>query len=240
MKHYQKSLAIVCPVANEEATIEKFIHEVIKEASVFEKFKMFVIMDNSSTDNTLKIVKNLLDTYTQLKLIFDPTINSVAGAYISGYRKALQYDWVLTIDSGFSHKPNQMHRFFNMMDKNKDCVFGTRFAKGGSYQKPYSFSRKFISKYGTFLTNKLLRTHLSDMTSGFECFKGTVLDWILRKGIRSRGPFFQTEIKYYAHEFDIDEVPITYSNPSHKVRVTSIFEAFRILFWLVCNRLNFC
>ncbi len=236
MTRYKKSLGIVCPIANEELTIEKFIHEIIKEASCFDKFTLFIIMDDSSVDNTINIIKKMLKDYSQLSLVYDPSITSVAKAYIRGYMEAIQYDWVLEIDAGFSQKPSEMHRFFDLMDQGKDCVFGTRFGKGGIYKKQSSFKRRLLSRSGTFITNKLLGTRLTDMTSSFECFKGSVLNQILKKGIRSNGPFIQTEIKFHAHKYDIAEVPITYSNPSNNIKLASIIEALRILFELAYYR----
>jgi dolichol-phosphate mannosyltransferase len=72
-------------------------------------------------------------------------------------------------------------------------------------------TRYFLSRGGTILTNILLGTKLSDMTSGFELFTRNALKEILDKGITSRGPFFQTEIKVHAHNFNITEVPIMYN-----------------------------
>ena len=82
-----------------------------------------------------------------------------------------------------------------------------------------------MSKGGTFLANLVLRTELSDMTSGFQLFRREILEKILEKGIFSKGPFFQTEMKAYCINTRFAEVPICYSMASHNVGVGSIKES---------------
>ena len=73
-------------------------------------------------------------------------------AYITAYRQAIgsSCDWILEIDSGYSHLPKQIHRFFDKMIENYDCVFGSRFIDGGEYLNS-PISRYLISKWGTIL-----------------------------------------------------------------------------------------
>jgi hypothetical protein len=93
------------------------------------------------------------------------------------------------IDAGFSHQPSDIPRFFEKMREGYDCVFGTRFAKGGRIEDS-SFRRYLISWGGTLLSRLLLGTRLSDMTSGFELFRAPALASVVDL-IHSRGPFFQ-------------------------------------------------
>ena len=79
-----------------------------------------------------------------------------------------------------------------------DCVFGSRFTQGAAnLGTPW---RRTVSRGGTLLTNLLLGTRLTDMTSGFELFTRDALEHVLARGIRSRGPFFQTEIKAHCRD----------------------------------------
>ena len=116
------------------------------------------------------------------------------------------------------------------MEEGYDCVFATRFAKGGRIEDS-SLKRKYISWGGTVLSNLLLNTRLSDMTSGFEIFKRPVLEKAIPH-IHSRGPFFQTEIKAYCHRFRYAEVPIVYRAASHNVSNASLKDALSNLWRL--------
>ena len=113
---------------------------------------------------------------------------------------------MLEIDAGFSHQPADIPRFFEKMAEGFDCVFGTRFAHGGGFTES-PLKRKVISRGGTLLTNLLLGTRLSDMTSGFELFTRGALEEVLSRGVNSRGHFFESEFKAYCHGLRLAEVP---------------------------------
>jgi hypothetical protein len=76
------------------------------------------------------------------------------------------------------------------------------------------------------------------MTGGFELFTHGALREILGRGILSRGPFFQTEIKTYAHGFKITEVPIHYCAASHRIDIKVLRDAFSSLWRLFRLRLR--
>ena len=55
----KKNISIFTPMANEEETAKKFIMKILSFKEYFNKFRYFVILDNASSDNTYKIVKEL-------------------------------------------------------------------------------------------------------------------------------------------------------------------------------------
>ncbi|HEX8722601.1 MAG TPA: hypothetical protein VF736_18435, partial [Pyrinomonadaceae bacterium] len=132
---------------------------------------------------------------------------------------------VLEIDAGFSHQPSDIPRFFEKMSEGFDCVFGSRFCPGGAVTES-PLKRRVISRGGTLLTNLLLGTRLTDMTSGFELFSRAALQRVLRRGVNSRGHFFQTEIKAHCHGLRVAEVPIHYRAASPSVNNGVLKDAF--------------
>lgn len=226
----QTHLAVVCPMANEAQNAVKFIQQVLEKCTHFRRVDFFVVLDKVSKDSTLDFLQEYSLHEKRLHVVWAPENRCVVDAYVRGYREAIKSkaDWVLEIDAGFSHHPSDIPQFFQAMCEGYDCVFATRFAKGGKIEGSSS-QRQFISKGGTILTNLVLRTKLTDMTSGFQLFKRPVLEKILEKGIYSRGPFFQTEMKAYCVKTNHTEVPITYSMASHSVGMGSIKESFRQL-----------
>jgi dolichol-phosphate mannosyltransferase len=213
-------------MANESASAVEFVRKVLQYCSAFQKVDFFVVLDNVSKDNTLELLRQFALQEPRLKPVWAPENSCVVDAYKRGYFEAIaaKADWVLEIDAGFSHRPEDMPLFFETMAQGYDCVFGTRFAKGGRIEGS-SFKRELISRGGTFLANLLLNTRLSDMTSGFQLFKREVLEQILEKGIHSHGPFFQTEMKAYCYRKNTAEVPIIYSMASHSVGAGTIQES---------------
>lgn len=214
------ALGVVCPMANERETAVQFASEVLTVCSRygFKSVRFFAVLDNVSTDGTRDLLSAHAAQDPRLEVVWAPENRCIVDAYVSGYRAALNggSDWILEIDAGYSHQPSEIPRLFEKMTEGYDCVFGSRFCEGGDMSRN-SLKRRWLSRGGTLLSNVLLHTKLQDMTSGFQLFSRAAIQGILDRGIRSRGPFFQTEMKAYCQKLRIAEVPITYSGANHSI-----------------------
>ncbi len=234
--HFSKlELGIVCPMANERKSVEPFVRDVLSicRQQSFYRVTFFPILDLVSTDGTLDILRYLEQKNAEIQIIFAPENRCVVDAYLRGYESAIQSgcDWILEMDAGYSHQPGDIPRFFQTMAQGYDCVFGSRFCRGGKFSNT-DIRRYIISRGGTILANILLGAGISDMTGGFELFTRDALQWILKRGIRSRGPFFQTEIRWHAHHMQFAEIPIHYHSGNHPIRIGNISDAFSNLWRL--------
>jgi dolichol-phosphate mannosyltransferase len=229
------SLGCVCPMASEAQTAISFVNAVLRqcEARDFKSVTLFVILDQACRDNTLELLEQYAIQHKQLRIVWAPENKSVVDAYMLGYREALAAgcDWILEIDAGFSHRPEDIPQFFDKMREGYDCVFGSRFCDGGNVSES-SFKRRLVSRGGTILANSLLGTKLKDMTSGFEMFSRKALETVVGRGIKSRGPFFQTEIKTYCRNLKIAEVPIQYHAATHDINNKVLMDSFSNLWRL--------
>ena len=231
-------LGVICPMASESDTAIRFVDAVLEKcrARDFKSITFFAVLDNACKDNTRELLEAHAKDNPELRVVWAPENRGVVDAYVRGYRAALDHgcDWILEIDAGFSHDPADIPQFFDAMRQGYDAVFGSRFMPGGAITDS-AFKRKFISKGGTVLANFMLGTKLADMTSGFEMFTRKTLAWVLdERGVTSRGPFFQTEIKTYCRNLKITEVPIHYRAASHDVGKSALKDSFKNL-WRLFN-----
>jgi len=219
------TLGIVCPMANEQDTACHFVKEVLQHCRGFAQVRFFAILDRVSRDRTKDLLEQVSVHTPELCVIWAPENRCVVDAYVRGYQEAIAAgcDWILEIDAGYSHRPQDIPQFFHKMLEGYDCVFGSRFCRGGSMTGDWK--RYWVSYGGSMLANLILGTKLKDMTSGFELFQRDALIQVLQKGLRSRGHFFQTEIKFYCHQFKIAEVPIQYKVLSNSVNQSVVKEA---------------
>ncbi len=217
-------LAVVTPLANEEDTINVFLDRVL--AHLLPQDRIFCVVDKISSDNTRHIITDRGATDPRLVLVWAPENRCVVDAYFRGYREALTYgaDWILEMDGGLSHLPEQIPDFVAAMQNGAEYAGGSRFSAGGRHRG--GIMRYSISRGGSALANLLLGTQMRDMTSGYECFTHAALSEVVEKGVRSRAHFFQTEIRQMMHQRKWVEVPIEYSCPSKSVGKTSLKEAF--------------
>ena len=236
----KKNISIFTPMANEEKNAEKFILEVLAIRKYFNKFKYFIILDKASKDKTYNIVKRLEKNNKLIKVIWAPKNRSVVDAYMVGYKNCLKtnYEWILEIDAGGSHKPKNLLNFMKFMNLKNDCIYGSRFCKGGRMLKS-NFTRYFFSKGGSMLTKMFFKVNLMDLTSGYQMFTKKIVKKIVDKKLLSTNRFFQTEIKIYTRKLNIREVPIQYVCNTHSLSLFSIFESIYLLFKIKFLRKNY-
>ncbi|MGE0722742.1 MAG: glycosyltransferase [Alphaproteobacteria bacterium] len=225
-------------MANERPTAAAFVRRVLAEAAVFDDVRMLAILDRASTDGTRAALEEVAREEPRLTVVWAPENRGVVDAYVRGYREALAtgMPWILEIDAGFSHDPADIAGFLPRMREGWDCIYGSRFCPGGRISDS-GFGRRVVSWGGTKLTNLLIGTRLADMTSGFQMFRRDALARILETGIRSRGPFFQTEMKVYSRRMRVVEVPIHYRAASHAVGRAAIADSLRQLGGLFRRRI---
>lgn len=231
------ALSIVCPMANEGTAAVLFCREVLDQCDGFARVTFHAVFDRANRDSSLDQMRELELIEPRLRVIWAPENRCVVDAYLRGYQDALAVgsDWILEIDAGFSHQPEDIPQFFDAMERGMDCVFGSRFI--GRFERS-SAKRHFVSWGGTVLANMLLGTSQTDMTSGFELFSRETLIMVLSRGIQSRAHFFQTEIKTHCRNLRFVEVPITYRAASPRLGSFAIKEAFQQLWRLFRLRLK--
>jgi dolichol-phosphate mannosyltransferase len=127
-------VGIVCPMANEGKGSTAFVRAVLEKCEGFREVLFFAVLDEITTDNSLLLLREMERVDPRLKVVWAPENRCVVDAYVRGYREALiaGADWILEIDAGFSHQPQDIPQFFEAMPpQGYDCVFGSRFMKGG-------------------------------------------------------------------------------------------------------------
>jgi dolichol-phosphate mannosyltransferase len=201
-------LAIVVPLANEASTIDDFLCRVTCHLQHCDR--VVCVLDHVSTDSTRERVERAAQSDPRIVPVWAPENRCVVDAYFRGYQAALEVGaaWILEMDGGLSHQPEEIPRFLQYLDGEFDYVVGCRFMIGGSHRG--SLWRRVVSWGGGVLANALLGTRMRDMTSGFEMFSRQAMTHVIAHGVRSRANFFQTEIKYLLRGWRWVEVPITY------------------------------
>lgn len=229
-----KKTIIVMPVANEESTMEQILEEIL--ALPYDNLFIYPVVDSYSKDRTEEIIRKKAAESDRVKCIFYKESKGVISCYLEGFRQALAdgAEQILEMDGGGSHMPSEIPQFLEKMEEGYDCVWGSRFMKGGSMREQ-PFYRRILSQGGTFLANFVLGTRLKDMTSGFECFKCSVLERMNLDAFLSTGHMYQTEMRFYCRNLRTIEVPIHYVGTASSLKGSSVLEALRLLFKLKKN-----
>jgi dolichol-phosphate mannosyltransferase len=232
--------ALVIPMANEENDFAPFVHEIFNAFEEIKSGKIYFVVDNVSKDRTHELCQKLSLEDSRFVTVFAPENRNVVDAYIRGYKEALKknHDFIIEMDGGLSHLPIQLPYFLKKLSEGYECVFGSRFIKGGSMGDSPP-KRKILSKGGTLLSNLLLGTKLHDMTSGYQGFTKEVAEKFTSYHLKSVAHFYQTELRYLLRKRKWIEIPISYSAPSPRVSEKAIKNSLSVLLYYFWRRITF-
>jgi glycosyltransferase involved in cell wall biosynthesis len=229
-----KKTVISMPIANEESTIERLIDEIM--ALPYDNLFLYLIIDKYSKDNTEKIILSMENKYKRVKLLYNEKSTGVVSCYLYGFKEAIRTgaEWIIEMDAGRSHLPEEINQFIDKLSQGYECVWGSRYLQKGSITQ-HPMHRKLLSSGGTVLSNLVLGTKYVDFTSGFQAFKKEILDQFNFDEFLSKGHMYQTEMRFYCRNYKTIEVPIHYIGSKSSIRFKSVTEALRILFQLKNN-----
>src|SRR4051812_28664105 len=110
-------LGIVTPLAKEKDTFDEFFARVQEQLQ--SQDLLFLIFDGVCKDGTVDRAREFAATDPRVKVIFAPENRCVVDAYFRGYREALAAgcDWILEMDGGLSHRPEEIPRFREAMEQ---------------------------------------------------------------------------------------------------------------------------
>jgi glycosyltransferase involved in cell wall biosynthesis len=218
-------LSVIVPVYNEEKTIKQVIDKIL----AVPVDKEIIVVDDSSTDGTGKILRDL--RYNNLKVIHHSSNRGKGASVLTGLGNAVG-EYVIVQDADFEYDPADYLKLLDVIKNGSvDLVLGARFTSGYHGMK--------ISKVGnrllTGLMNILFGVKLNDC---FTCYK------LMRKadlsGLALGSDSFDIEIEILAKAIKkrmrIAEVPVSYNPRTYhegkKIRVKDgIWAVMRIFYY---------
>lgn len=151
--------SIIIPAYNEEKSIAQVITGLKNFLSKEEYDYEIIVVDDGSTDQTNKILKDIKD----IKLISHPYNKGYGAAIKTGVKNA-QYDWLLFYDSDGQHQPKYIEKLIKYT-KRYDMIIGARVG----YQGP--LNRQPGKKLLNWVANYLVQQKIPDLNSGFRLVK---------------------------------------------------------------------
>ncbi len=240
---------IVVPTYNERENIEKLIPVLVPilETEFSGEFDILVV-DGNSPDGTGEVVQNFSDQYKSVHLLLEPEKRGLGAAYIYGFKHAMEEmhaDVIVEMDADFQHDPNDVPRLLQAIENGADYAIGSRFVKGGSIPKEWTFIRKFLSVGGNIFSKLVLGIfNVNDFTSGFKAsrVKGFV-DKLDLDSILSQGFAYKIDLLHKMHRLGagIKEVPIEFGlrdRGDSKMEKNNMMDSLRVVITLRLKELE--
>jgi dolichol-phosphate mannosyltransferase len=169
-----KLLSIVIPARDEEGCIARTVENLHAELRRNNIPHDIVAVDDGSSDRTWEIL-----TETQKQI---PNLKPVRNHGPHGFGRAIIYgldhmtgDAVVIMMADESDDARDVVRYWNELNRGYDCVFGSRFMKGGSVVD-YPFVKLRINRLANLFLRILFRHKLNDTTNAFKAYRAEVIE----------------------------------------------------------------
>lgn len=222
-------LSIIIPSFNEGKTLKQIVGKVL---SVKTKYaKEVIIVDDGSTDNTPRVIKELMKRET-LKIIVNPK-NLGKGASVNRAIKIATGDIILIQDADLEYDPRDILKIMDLFgNKNVKVVYGSRILAANPVSHwTFNLGGQLV----TFVTNLLYKTDITDEPTGYKAFRSEVVKDLK---LKSRGFEFCPEItaKIAKQGIKIHEVPISYHPRPISEKKIKWTDGLAAIFYLVKYR----
>ena len=201
---------LILPTYNEAENIGPMVHAA--RASLRPDDRILIVDDNSP-DGTGQLADQLAAEVPNVEVLHRPGKQGLGRAYLAGFEHALATgaDFVLEMDSDFSHDPADLPRLIETAEHGADLVLGSRYVPGGSVTD-WGLLRRLISRGGSWYARVVLGVKVRDLTGGFKCFRRAVLEALDLNAVHADGYGFQIELTYRTIKagFRVVEIPIVF------------------------------
>lgn len=166
-------LSVVIPARNEEDALPATVEHLHLELRLNQIPHEIVVVDDGSTDRTWEVLNEIRQRIPELHPVQNPGRNGFGSAIIFGLRSA-KGDAVVIMMADESDDVRDVVRYWQVLNEGWDCVFGSRFGKGGGVID-YPRVKLLINRLANFFIRRLFRISLNDTTNAFKAYRQTVI-----------------------------------------------------------------
>ena len=203
-------LSIIIPARDEEGCIASTIGHLHLELNLHNVPHEIVVVDDGSSDGTWGILQTEAQKIPNLHPIQNKGLHGFGRAITCGL-DAAKGDAVVIMMADESDDCRDVVRYWQALNEGFDCVFGSRFTKGGGVID-YPPIKLALNRAANLFIRLLFRHGLNDTTNAFKAYRREVID-----GVRPiLSPHFnitvELPLKAIIRGFSFTTIPITWRN----------------------------
>jgi len=202
-------LSVVIPAQDEEACIVSTVRHLHLELELNHVPHEIIVVDDGSKDQTWNRLFELKRELPELKPVRNTGPHGFGRAVIAGLDQ-MRGDAVVIMMADESDDCRDVVRYWQKLQE-CECVFGSRFVKGGGVID-YPRIKLFINRMANFFLRVLFHIKLNDTTNAFKAYRRNVIE-----GCRPLiAPHFnltvELPLKAIVRGYSWTVVPITWRN----------------------------
>lgn len=168
-------LSFVIPAYNEAATIEELLMKVIGLKLPGKFIKEIIVINDSSKDDTSKIVAKMAKKYKELSLLNNKVNLGKTQSVKKGLLKT-QGEYVVIQDADLEYDPNDVVEMLQKaINKELDVVYGDRFGgKNGVLYAGFFLGNQIVTFVSNLFTFPRVKKWIPDMEVCYKLVKGDI------------------------------------------------------------------
>jgi dolichol-phosphate mannosyltransferase len=171
-------LSVVIPAYNEEGCIRETVEGLINTLTKGEIDHEIVVVNDNSKDRTKEILINLQEAYPTLRAVDNDSPNNGFGFAVRKGLDCFEGDCVAIFMADMSDSPDDLVKFYREMERyNLDCVFGSRWVKGG-FVIDYPKKKRLINRLANNIVRMTFGLKYNDITNAFKLYKRETIEGI--------------------------------------------------------------
>jgi dolichol-phosphate mannosyltransferase len=207
-------LSVIIPSHNEAESLPATLKSFYQKLSEREIEHEILVVNDNSTDNTQEILQKLQLEISTLRFVTNTPPNGFGYAVRCGLNN-FTGDCAAIVMADLSDSPDDLVKFYDkMLEGNYDCVFGSRFIKGGK-TVDYPLPKLILNRIANTLVKLVFRIKYNDCTNAFKLYK--------RETINGLQPFLsphfnltlELPLKAIVRGYSYAVVPNTWTNRKH-------------------------
>ena len=205
-----KVFSIVIPAHNEEGcivpTIES-ISQILEQEKI--AYEILVVNDNSR-DKTEELLQQLNSENSQVRYINNYYPNGFGFAVRCGLEN-FQGDAVAIVMADSSDAPENIVDYYYKLQEGYDCVFGSRFIKGGKVID-YPTHKLLVNRFANLFIQILFGLKFNDTTNAFKAYRREVIEGISPLLSHHFNLTVEIPLKAIIRGYSYTIMPITWQN----------------------------
>jgi len=224
-------LSVVIPAHNEEGHIGETLEGVVEALEAAKiRYEILVVNDNS-TDGTENIVHDFARRAPAVRCVSNDPPNGFGFAVRRGLAD-FRGDTVAIFMADGSDAPSDLVAFYRKLQGGYDCVFGSRFSRGGRVVD-YPPLKLVLNRLGNRFIQLLFRTPSDDISNAFKMYRRTVIAGIQPLLAQHFNLTVELPLKSIVRGYHYAVVPNTWINRKQGVSKFKIKEMGSRYFFIV-------